>query len=339
MKRLTTAFAVICLLIVAGSASAQSKESRVKYRGAGGKEESARGIITEESLEGITIKTDKHLRNISALDIIDVEYGVPTLEATRALRQAVNFEVEDKKYEAAIRRYQDVTVDDAKVKAHIEYKIAFLMAKLGETDPEKAKEAIILLSKFLRDHPDNWQVVTLPRVLVPLQVKNKDLKGAEKTLAALIALPKVPDSLRRECDRTRLKILLDDKQYDAAEKKLKEMIQAEKDELEATRFQIALANCLAANKKIPDAKKELDAVLKKSQNPDVRAMALNTLGECYQKGGEWREAMWQHLFVEVVYNQNPEEYHRALQNLHKVFKELKDEKREKHYAELIKKKE
>jgi hypothetical protein len=68
----------------------------------------------------------------------------------------------------------------------------------------------------------------------------------------------------------------------------------------------------------------------------MKAIALNTLGEACHKNNETREAMWNFLYVDTIYNQNKDEHTRAIKNLAEVFKELKDGKKAKQYADMAK---
>lgn len=188
----------------------------------------------------------------------------------------------------------------------------------------------------MKNNPDSWQLINFPKMLVPLQIKANKLDGAEQTLSKLAATPKLPDDLRQECNLMSVKILMEAKKYNDADKKIRDLMKGVTDEAQNTRMRVTLAECMDLNKKTAEARKDLKEIINKSNNPDTRALAFNALGESCLRNNETREAMWNFLFVDVVYNQNKEEHDRALRNLVTVFKDLKDDKRAQQYAEALK---
>lgn len=342
MNRVLTATLLFGLFVLAAGAEAQaqSKESKVRYRDrTSGKEITQTGVIKDESLAGLDFKPSNGPdKKIAATDVIDVEYSVPILVKQDLLR-AVRLEGEGKPAES-IEQYQKVLakVTDEPAKRHLEFKIAGLTARLAAADDQQLKPAVDALLKFKSAHPGGWQVAHLPKLLIPLQLKADDLDGAQKTLAEIAALPKVPKDLQVECNVMLANVLVTAKKYGEAEKRLQRLInELPADDPQRQRLQISLAECLAAGKKVPEAEKMLQAVVAKASSPDVKAAAYNTLGDCFQQAGENRKAMWNYLFVHVLYHQNKEEHARALYNLYKVFKELKDDKKAEECRETLEK--
>jgi len=77
----------------------------------------------------------------------------------------------------------------------------------------------------------------------------------------------------------------------------------------------------------------IEAEIAKTKDPAVRAAAYGMLGELYLAADKPREAMWQFLWVEVVYNQDRDEVIKALARLADTFRIQGDDDRAKSYRE------
>src|SRR5262249_30638426 len=152
----------------------------------------------------------------------------------------------------------------------MEYKVAYLTAKVAENDATQTKAAIGLLEKYMAAHPDSWQIINFPKLLVPLQLGARDIDGAQKTLDKLSSSPKISPGLKQELNLMAIKILLEGRKYDEAEKKLTEQIKVTKDEAQAFRLRISLAETMAQNKKFPKAKAELQDIISKTNNAEMK---------------------------------------------------------------------
>jgi tetratricopeptide (TPR) repeat protein len=338
MKRIAVAVVLVGLFIFAnnpGLAQTGGKEAKVRYRLKDtGKTDSINGVIQEESLEGISIKGPKGVTKIPAQDILDVDYLEYLPVGDRPAARKAQTAEKANKYEEAIGLYQKLKPADKKAARHFEYRIAANLALQADSGGE-TKPAITALEKYMANHPDSWQMINVPKLLIPLQLHEKDVEGAQKTLKALDKA-KIPDSLRQELNAMKSRSLMEAGKYDEAEKALADLIKGTKDEAQVFRLRIQLADCMASNKQLPKAKAELQDIISKTNNPDMKAFALNTLGECCRKNGDNREAMWNFLYVDVLYNQNKEEHNRAIKNLAEVFEKLNDPKKAKQYADMLK---
>lgn len=336
MKRFFMFLALVTLLLSTEGTFGQlgtTKDAVVRYRGKDGKIEKLTGPVVDESIEGITIKSGGN-KKVAAIDIIDVEYPPPTFEISKELRKARN-EEDKKKYDVAADMYAKIKTTEPRLKRHLEYKVASLAALQAASDPNHLKPAIEGLTKFMDKNPDAWQIIAFPKMLVPLQIKANDLDGAEQTLAKLVKTPKLPEDLKQECNIMGVRILMEAKKYPDAEKKIRDLMKEIKDETQLARMRVSLAECMDFAKKTADAKKELKEITK-INNPDTKALAYNALGECHLRHKETHDALWNFLYVDMVYNQNKEEHERAMRNLVVVFKELKDEKKSAQYADALK---
>jgi hypothetical protein len=81
--------------------------------------------------------------------------------------------------------------------------------------------------------------------------------------------------------------------------------------------------------------KAVEDVIAKAADPGVRAVAHNALGEYYLTHNRPRDAMWQFLWVETVYNQDRDEVVKAVGRLAAVFDKLGDKDRAEAYREKL----
>ena len=77
----------------------------------------------------------------------------------------------------------------------------------------------------------------------------------------------------------------------------------------------------------------IEAEIAKTKDPLVRATGYGILGELYLAAEKPRDAMWQFLWVEVVYNQDRDEVIKTLARLSDTFRIQGDEDRARQYRE------
>jgi hypothetical protein len=81
--------------------------------------------------------------------------------------------------------------------------------------------------------------------------------------------------------------------------------------------------------------KDIEDKIVATKDPGVRAVGHAMRGELYLAANKPREAMWEFLWVETVYNADKDEVLKALSRLVDVFKALMDEDRSKAYRDKI----
>jgi lipopolysaccharide biosynthesis regulator YciM len=109
------------------------------------------------------------------------------------------------------------------------------------------------------------------------------------------------------------------------------------DDPQAVRVQIYLAHCLGASGKLPEAVTQLEGLIAKTPEKDLKALAYNALGDCYRSNGRNKDALWPYLWVDVIYHHDKEEHLRAMEQLAKIFDEQGDKARAKQYRDRLKK--
>jgi predicted negative regulator of RcsB-dependent stress response len=351
MKHLFIVSALL-VAIAEGGTTARGQDVVNYYNRTTKKKDTVTGNIKTESPGQIAIKPSAAAeRTIPAIDVSDVEYNVPPLvkpdyriaiNAERRADEATKDDVRKKELAAALAKYQELVpkAADAKVKRHMEFKIARLMARQAEDDPAVIEPATEKLTQFQKAHRDSWQISFSSDLLAGLQMEKKDWAAAQKTYEDLIATPNISDEIRQDANLKIAQVLVRAKKYDAATSKLEELAKSvPADSPQAIRLQISLAECQAASGKTEEAAKKLEAILAKVEDPDLKAVAYNTLGDCQYQAKRLKEALYSYLWVDVIYHQNRQEHARALFHLVHVFKELKDDKRAQQYKEKLEGKE
>jgi len=310
------------------------------------------GVIQEESPARIRIKPARgDARTIPVNnDLIEVEYQVPSL-LSQDYRKAHNRELDYGKPTAtpgekqvalgeAVEAYQKLypQVKDDKVKRFIQYKIAKLLANQAEGDSAQVAPAIEKLAAFKKEHPDSWQIMFAARTLAGLYVVKKDWENALKTFQDLAKTAGVPAEIVQDCDLQIAQVLVRAEKYNEAVTKLNELEKTlPSGTPQAVRLQITKATCMAATNKVNEAVGQLEILIAKTSDNDLIATAYNAMGDCHRLANppQSRAAMWDYLWVDVKYSQNPKEHAKAVFHLARIFREFNDDKRAKIYEEKL----
>ena len=354
MKHILPAVVIsACFSLMPGSwARAQERVRFYDRKAKPPKEVTIVGVIQEESPARIRIKpTRGEARTIPVNnDLIDVEYQVPNL-LSQDYRKAHNRELDFLKPTTApaeknaaltesIDLYQKLLpqLKDDKVKVHVQFKIAKLLANQAELDSTVTNAAIDKLAAFKKEHPDSWQITSAARALASLYVAKKDWENALKTYQDLTKTSGVSSEIVQECDLALAQVLVRAEKYNEAVAKLTELEKTVPSGTpQAVRLQITKATCLAATNKIPEAMKQLEEIVAKASDKDLIAAAYNAMGDCYRNANppQPRAAMWNYLWVDLIYPQNPKEHAKAVFHLSRLFHEFNDDKRAKVYEEKL----
>lgn len=304
------------------------------------------GKIIEESPAGIKVKltTGGKEEMISSSEIVRVTYAdipIPVLaELNKAAVQeeARNFAEALKMTEAA-KAKPEFNTAPANGKRYIEFKIASYKAALADGE-EKLREAAAALSTFVDGNSDSWEYTLAAPILARLQNDLGNTKGAINTLERLEKKSDVPQEIRSEASLALIDLSFTNGDYEAVAKRVSDILKDAKASASA-KESVALYQLGLEGVKAPDVAalaptiKKLEDIAGKSNNPAVKALAYNLMGDCYLAKGAKRDAMWSYLWVDVVYNQDRNEYLKALSRLTKYFKDVGDEANAKVYAEKL----
>jgi len=253
---------------------------------------------------------------------------------TKALARdkAKQLKVREQKLAEALTLYQELStklgtsVTNEKAQRYIQYKIAHVTSIQAQYDESKVKDAITALVKFKTDHPSGWQIVPAMRELSKLQVKTGDLDEARKTYEFLSEVPSVPADLKQECEFQVTRLYLRAENYVGAEKKLTSLEKSMSADSPQRPFITAYrAETQLGQNKLKDVDKLLAEAVRTSEDPKLRALAHNLLGDYYRAKGDRGEAFWHYLRVDALYDQDAEEHAKALYWLTTLFDKVKND--------------
>jgi hypothetical protein len=324
-------------------------QDEITYRDPASKKETKiSGAIQSENPGQIVVKTPAAgTKSIPVPEVIDVVYNVPAL-AKPDYRNALGREAAGEKalrgdgrkreLADALAKYEKLWKDatEERPKRHFEFKIARLTAQQAEDDPTLVPAAEAKLDQFLKSNPQAWQVSRAADLLGRLQAQKGDWEAARRTYEALAATPELPPEVRQEIAERIAGVLISAGQFPAAQKKLTEALAAAPAESpQAFRLQMALALCQAAAGQAGAVAERVEAALERAADPELKALAYNTLGDCHVLANRPRDALWDYLWVDVIYHQDKHEHARALYHLAKLFQEFKEEKRAQQFREKL----
>jgi len=308
----------------------------------------------KESAKGVEVVVNgKVAVTVSPADMVRVDYGrLPGLADQDRLGAMTleNRDARDAKDLAAARStYGDLLKAaggaDPKTRKFLEFREAVWAAraadaKTGTDFRAEAKGAIDKLTAFVRAYPKSWEVWPAATTAARLQDETDKPNDAAATWAGLARNQDLPAELRYQARLGELETLLRSNRLNA---------QSVADELAKDRnfpasgslrekltvFQAVLkAPPPKEGAKVPEVK-AVEDVIAKTTDPGVRAAAHNALGEYYLANNHPREAMWEFLWVETVYNQDRDEVVKAVERLAKVFEQLGDKDRAEQYREKL----
>jgi hypothetical protein len=354
MKRTLTNAMFLAVAGLAGSSALHAQDT-IRYLDRKTMREAApaSGTIVEESPAQVVYRpAGAGTKTIAAQDVIDITYDVPAsvrltyrsalADERKSLDSSTKEEDRKKAFNEALKSYQEVSSKLAGEKSkfaerHVRYKIAHLQAGRAEDDPAQLDAGIAALAKFKQDYPDGWQLIHCARLLAQLQLEKGDIDGARKTFEELAAGANISKEIRRECDLRIVETLILAKKVTEAEARLQGMAKEvpASDPL-AARISVYQAECQGASGKLAEAVAQLEGIIAKTGDKDLKALAYNALGDCYRLNRRPKEALWPYLWVDVIYHQDREEHTKAMAQLARLFEEQGDTARAKEYKDKIK---
>jgi hypothetical protein len=328
--------------VVLGLASASRAEETLYIRG----KPAIKGLIKSESGRGIVFGK----LSFPPDDILDVKYEVEPIgvrlneynkaflvekeadEPGKETKKKAKLEEAAQRYEATLK---GLTNNQPSAARHLEYKVAVLRARLARMDGSDPDAVIGLLKGFKTRHPNSWQITTCMKLLAEFQLEKKQFADAEQTYREL-AQSEVADEVRQEAELSAAQVSLRAGNHALAQQKLEALIaKLPKNSPFALRARVAQAECLDAAKKSPEARKVLRQLIKDTTDKTLKAVAYNALGLSYYNAGMTKEARWEFLWVDVVYNQDRAEHAKALYYLSRIFEDLNEPERAQECREAL----
>jgi tetratricopeptide (TPR) repeat protein len=292
------------------------------------------GDITDESPAGIKLKEKGKtaVTTFAAGDIQAVVYSIPNVpkqEFNRPEQSEVKALVEKdaKKRKAlldtAFQEFKDLegkVETNPKAKRYVAYRLARCKVYMARDDKALRKEAVDGLITYRKTYTDGWEILPALLMLAQMQEEDKDVTGAAETLEQILSIPDLPPDIRQKNMILVAEKFFAGKQYQKAEEKLDAAIKAlPPNSPERTKLQVYLIKAQLFQKKTDNTEATLREVIRGHQEPEVRAMAYNLLGDFYMIQKKDEEAFWSYLRVHVMYHGTPEEEAKALYHLWKLF--------------------
>jgi hypothetical protein len=249
-------------------------------------------------------------------------------------------------YEKARLGYADLqkkaaTGAPAATKRFIDFKYSQMATKVADesADEDKWAEladgAIASWDGFLRDYPAGWEVWPATRARARLLTEANKYDEVARLWTRTTKTADLPADLKLEASLRALDAEIRSKGYSTALRSLEELSKtvgpgAAKDKLAV----YALAAKHADNKDYAAGIKAIEKAID-AKDPGVRGVGYGMRGELQLLAGDPREAMWEFLWVETVFNQDKDDALAAMCRLVEVFKARGEEDRVKAYREKI----
>jgi TolA-binding protein len=341
MKRYLGFFALALVMCVLAADTFVRGQDRVDRRDKKGGTVGVSGKIIEETTAGVKIRVQGINKDemIPANEIAKVSYAEFPIEVSTALNklgpaeEARNLPALLKGYEG-IQAIPQLKATGAGPRRYIDYRVVSLRAAVAEGDEVKA--AIKGLSDFVAAHPNSWEYPHAARQLGQLQADQEEYVAATKTFEALEKAANVPTEFRLEATAALIDIAFQSDKPDEARKRVEAVARDDKApaalKARVDLYKIALDG---ARGDLAATVKKIEEVIAKTQDPSLRALAYNVLGDIYSAKKQYRDAMWSYLSVDMIYNQDRGEHFKAMTRLIKIFEHDKDDEKVKLYKEKL----
>lgn len=332
MKQLIRYALVATTAIVAAAPAAAQDLVRFREPAARGERmvTEARGKIESESLGGVKIGG----RTIPAAAIVDVEYEAPGAIRldVREARQAED----SRRADEAVRKFKALSASPAAgankmLKRYFDFKVAAITATKADPTAAELAAAIDALNRFITEHPDAWQRVGATRLLVRLYLDAEPAnmaaaKKALEDLAAAAAAGSAPD-VKADALIAIVDLHLERGDREAARKAL-DSVPGNDPRVPAYRVAVAAE---AGN--LMDSLKKLEDMLANADD-SLKATIYNLLGDCNRIDPKReKDALFDYLWVDLIYNTNPAETAKAQFHAAELFKKMNQDDRAKLYRD------
>lgn len=300
------------------------------------------GKITEESAAGVKMKMGGKEEVIPASDIVRIFYDsdVPATIKQAWYSLFIN-EEKEKDLTKVLKDYKDfvpkAAVAPAAMKRYIEYRIAMLETSVADTEADK-EQARKDLTAFITTHNAGWEYPFAARALARLQVEKPDYEAAQKTLEGLVRSMLVPAEIKQEAEVLLIDVLFQANKIDVVKAKIAAALSnPNTPPLQKSRYSVYQIGIEARTMdgKVDEVVKKLEGIIASSNDPVLKALAYNIIGDTYMKNGRKRDAMWSYLWVDVVYSQDKNEHLKAMNKLMKIFEDDKDNEKVQLYKDKL----
>jgi hypothetical protein len=301
----------------------------------------------KESPAGISVFAGgKLVVAVPATDIVRVEYSaLPGLD--NADKQSMlSFDNKAASYtkkdasdaKAAFAAMVKKAPSDEKTRRSLDYRDAVWSARAADFAPaaDYAKEAGAAADKLRAvalATTKSWETYPAAKLAARLYADIGKTTEASGVLSSVAKLKDLPADLKADAKVTELAITFRGSGKLAAETLLSDILKDKdfpatgpsRDILSV--YQVAVKANAPKEGKPTELVNAVEAVIGKTADPGTRAAARNALGDFYYGAGRFRDAMWEYLWVETVFNQDREEVIYAVGRLVDVLEKLNDKDR------------
>lgn len=290
---------------------------------------------------------------ISPNDIILVDPGeVPPLDRKDVAAQ-ITLE-RGRKWEPALATYLDMQKKAKAANAppptarYLEFKVAYVSGRAADDAKEnewkdKAEAAEKLLNAFLiaSNYTGGWEVWPAGKMRARLTLELDRPADGVTTWSKLSKSADVPADLQREAAFEEIDYLIRARQLPVATQQIAALrpgvTGAAKERLALYEAAIKCAETAGPDNPMPITQvvKPLQDLVDATKDPAVKAVGHNLLGEVCLLAEKPREAMWNYLWVEVVYNHDRDEVVKAMTRLVKSFEAQGDADRAATYRDKL----
>ena len=296
-------------------------------------------------------KLDK-ATTISFADVVKIEPGdLPGVNREDMLSQLkLESNRNRKDYETAKGVYANLLKKAASApeptRRHLEYRHAMMSTKIADVsaDDEKwaelAEVAVKEWTGFLTGYKSGWEVWPAARSLARLFVEQNKYDECAKLWGRMAKNPELPPDLKLEAGIEEIDALFRAKAHSTAASLAGELAKSAAPGAAADKLAIyeRAAKAAEAGLKEDTVQPVVDDIKKRigaSKDPSVRAVGFGVAGELYLLANRPRDAMWEFLAVETLYNSDRDEVLKAMCRLVQSFQAQMDEDRPKQYRERI----
>lgn len=326
---------------------------KIRYRDAEGKIVEDAGEL-KESPKGIEwVNGSKKSISITPDQVIKIEPAALAGAATTDLITARS--LEDANPGKAAAAYGDLlkkvgTGAPDRTRRFLAFKEAYCTvkavdAKIGKEFEAEAGKAAEKMSAAGRIAVKSWEIWPASRTVARLYAELGDYSKATAALGSLASVPDLPKDLKNEANLLEAAMALRGKNTPAA-RGLLDRLAADKDFPAAgpSRDRLAVMK-VAASLAIPsspaatpppaDAIKSLTAAIDAAKDPAAKGIGHLVLGDLYAGHSLPREAMWQYLTVDVVYNAEKDDQIVAIRRLIPIFEAAGDKEKAEQFREKL----
>ncbi len=312
-------FSIVALVLI-GSVSVATAADVLERRGGSAK---LSGKITAVSKDKVSIETSKGEKlDVPANEVEEILWeGEPAV-----LKSARNNEMAGKLTQATdglAKAAAENKSDRAEIKVDIDYFTQRTFARLALTDPAKVADALKKLNDFQTKHSDSRHYYDAVRLLVDLNLIQKDAAAARTAAETLAKAAGNDQKMASKIALARVSIL--ENKVPEAQKGFEEVVAStgttpaeESRKLEA---KLGVANCLQLQSKFDDAIKLLDEVITHTAAEDsrIQAEAYVRQGDSYQAAGKSKDALIAYLHVDVLFSTEKAYHPEALYHLSRLW--------------------